>query len=391
VQPGTKEYYDLLISEFSKRGMLEAAQNAQQAWTNLQKEQAQTGSYERANQPKLSWRDRMEAKLGDISEQLANDPQNEQLLAAQSNLQKILGINAANVKEAGKWTTHQATQFAPGFQSNDITGEVRPLPKGLGAGGMQGGLSEAQQGLTGEDFLATLPPARAAQVKALAEGRLAFPAGSRAMQSPQWQQLLQDVAQYDPNFDAVNYNARNKTRQGFTSGKEATSLNALNTVLGHIGDLMKSSEDMNNTNFPWINRPWNWIESKVSPDMAGRLKAFQLNANAVAEELERAYRGTGGNVAEIESWKSSFDSADSPAALRKVLQKAVTLLNSKIQALGTQYSQGMGTNQEGLTLLNPHSQEVYDQILSGGSQQPQPQKPVAPAAPSQSGWSIRKK
>jgi hypothetical protein len=55
----------------------------------------------------------------------------------------------------------------------------------------------------GDDALAGLPPAQAAQVRAIAEGRMTFPSG-RAMTDPHWQQLLGDVARYDPSFDAAN-------------------------------------------------------------------------------------------------------------------------------------------------------------------------------------------
>jgi hypothetical protein len=64
-----------------------------------------------------------------------------------------------------------------------------------------------------------LPQNDAAQVKALAEGRMAFPTGT-ALKSAYWQDMLQKVAQFDPSFDAVNYNARAGTRKAFTSGKE---------------------------------------------------------------------------------------------------------------------------------------------------------------------------
>jgi hypothetical protein len=55
----------------------------------------------------------------------------------------------------------------------------------------------------GPAFLQTLSPPDAELVKALAEGRLAFPGGF-ALKAPWWQQKLEQVAQYDPSFDATN-------------------------------------------------------------------------------------------------------------------------------------------------------------------------------------------
>jgi hypothetical protein len=42
-----------------------------------------------------------------------------------------------------------------------------------------------------------------------------FPNGP-ALKTPYWQNMLRNVAQFDPEFDAVNYNARSKTRADFT-------------------------------------------------------------------------------------------------------------------------------------------------------------------------------
>lgn len=81
------------------------------------------------------------------------------------------------------------------------------------------GMSSDGAQLNGQPFLDQLPQNDAAQVKALAEGRMAFPTGT-ALKSAYWQDMLQKVAQYDPSFDAVNYTARAGTRKAFTSGKE---------------------------------------------------------------------------------------------------------------------------------------------------------------------------
>ena len=100
----------------------------------------------------------------------------------------------------------------------------------------------------------------------------------------------------------------------------------------------------------------------MSADFQGKLKSFKVAGQAVASELERAYRGTGGNMTEIEEWKKQLDSANTPAAMTAVLKQATTLLGSKIDALGDQYSKGMGTTAGGLDLLNPKARDVYTRL-----------------------------
>lgn len=225
-----------------------------------------------------------------------------------------------------------------------------------------GGASGGTDSLSGDALLATLPGPIATQVKALAEGKMQFPAGF-ALKSPYWQDMISKVAQYDPSFDAVNYNARAKTRNGFVAGKEGQMLNALNTVMGHLDELEKAGTALNNTDYPFINKAVNTIGSAVNPDLKGRLNTFNLTRQAVASEMERAYRGTGGDLESLKAWKSTLDTADSPEAIRAAIKGGVKLLSSKIEALGDQYNKGMGTTKRGLELLNPSAQKTFKRFL----------------------------
>ena len=114
----------------------------------------------------------------------------------------------------------------------------------------------------GADLLSAIPPTMGNQVKALAEGRMAFPSGF-ALKTPYWQNMLKMVSQYDPNFDAVNYNARSKTRNWITSGQGATTVTALNTALGHAAGLADNFDKLGNTQFPMINSALNFGKTQL--------------------------------------------------------------------------------------------------------------------------------
>ncbi len=93
-------------------------------------------------------------------------------------------------------------------QPSYVTASGQPAPTGT---------QTADPTITGPTFLKTLDPAEATKVQAIAEGRMQLPSGY-FMRSPQGHKLLSDIAQYDPTFDAVNYNARAATRKDFTAG-----------------------------------------------------------------------------------------------------------------------------------------------------------------------------
>lgn len=216
---------------------------------------------------------------------------------------------------------------------------------------------------TGEEYLATLPPSLAGQVKALAEGRRAFPTGA-ALRSPPIQQLIAAATQYDPTLDAANAATRVATRKDFTSGKSAQNITALNTVLGHLGSLWKSAQDLHNRGFtPW-NALANTAESTVGDPS---LNNYNLARKAVADELERVFRQSGGNASEIQEWKSTLSSSSSPEQFRGAMSKAVELLNSRLEAMGAQYNQGMSRSDQPITLLKPHAQAVFTALQEGGT------------------------
>jgi hypothetical protein len=245
-------------------------------------------------------------------------------------------------------------------------------PMGVGEGGAPGAA-----GVNGDAFLQTLQPNTAAQVKALAEGRMQFPSGF-ALKTPYWQQMLSAVSQYDPNFDQVNFNARSKTRSDFTSGKNAQNIKALNTAIGHLGTL---NDQIDNTASGSLT-PLNYLENKTA-ELTGSSgpTQFKQTAGALSSELTQVFRGSGGAEADVKRYLEELNVNGSKEQKKAAVQNIVTLLNSRLSAIGDQYNQGMGTTADPLTLLNPHAQSVLQKVSGAPA-----------AAPSQTqnsaGWKI---
>lgn len=219
------------------------------------------------------------------------------------------------------------------------------------------------------EVLASIDPNVAQQVKALDEGRMQFPTGF-ALKSPYWQNMLRLVSQYDPSFDAVNYNARAKTRADFVAGKSAQNITSFNTAIGHLDTLDKSIDGLGNYSVPLLNTMTKEAARQSNPDYAAALSRFQAAKTAVTDELTRAFRGSGGNVHDIMEWSKALDDTSSPQALHAATKQAIELLQSRIESVGDQYNRGMGTTRSPLTLLSPHAQAAVAR-LSGEAQQPQ--------------------
>lgn len=209
-----------------------------------------------------------------------------------------------------------------------------------------------------------LNDAQKSRVQAIIDGREQYPsASSRAADAAT---IREAVHTQDPTFDAVNFKARQETRTKFTKGKGADNLTAFNTAIGHLGSLENSVDKLNNSGFPaWNKYVANPVAEQFDPKYQSGLKDFQTARTAVADELTRAFRGSGGNVHDIIQWENAINAADSPAALKSAIRSAAELLNSRIAAVGDEYNRGMGTTKDPLELLNPKAAESFKRILEG--------------------------
>jgi len=201
------------------------------------------------------------------------------------------------------------------------------------------------------------------RVQAIIEGREPYPAMSRASDAAR---IRAAVHEADPQFDAVNYNARLRARQSFTSGKDRANLTSFNTTIGHLEELQKAADDLRNSGFPaWNKYIANPIAEQFDPKFQVALKRFQAARTAVSDELTRAFRGSGGNVHDIIQWENAINSSDAPEAIQSAVRTAANLLESRISSVGDSYNAAMGTTKDPLSLLSPHAQEAFNNLKAG--------------------------
>jgi hypothetical protein len=203
---------------------------------------------------------------------------------------------------------------------------------------------------------------RDAIVQALIDGRMAPPAGA-ALRSPYWQGILGDVAKKDPSFDLINYGARNATRKDFTSGKSAMNIKALNTALGHLGTLYDQIGGTTSIGgylgATTINAIGNaYSRSSGDPGITN----FESTTSALAGELTAVYRGAGGAEADIKRYIDQLSPSASLAQKRGSIQNIANLLKSRLDAIGDQYSKGMGASSQPLQILDHEAQSTLAKI-----------------------------
>jgi hypothetical protein len=209
------------------------------------------------------------------------------------------------------------------------------------------------------------------------------------MRSPFWQEKLSQVSQYDPNFDATNFNARAKGRAAAISGKLGTSNNALNTAIGHLATLNDQIGGTASHNFT----PFNAVENTVgkmfgSPGVTN----FQDTAQKLADELESVYRNGGGAEQGVVRQLRSLDVNASEEQKRGVINNAMDLLASKMAANLAQYNFGTG-GKPTWDMLDQHTRDVLSSPAFQGIRDkyfaapggPNGGNPPPPAAPTLGG------
>jgi hypothetical protein len=223
---------------------------------------------------------------------------------------------------------------------------------------------QAPTELTGDQYLNTLPKNVQPLIKKYANGELAIT--PQMTRTPAGASLLQAVTQYDPTFDATNYQKRQQTATAFSKGPQGNAIRAANQTLYHMGNLYQRAEDLNNFDIlpGLLNAPINYVQERGFGDTRqGRYRASQ---QAVASELRKVFAGQGGgSLQELREWEKAFNPNAGEQQQKEYIQNGVDLLRGALQSLESQYQSGMGLNKNMGDLLTPEAREVYAKLEAG--------------------------
>lgn len=210
------------------------------------------------------------------------------------------------------------------------------------------GIPNAPTAAHGDEYLATLSPSAAAQVKAISEGRLTMPSASTRSQAAV--QLRNAVMQYDPDFSEQ----RAQIRKAFTTGKDGTNIGSLNTASLHLDQLADAAEAMHNGSFTPANAAYNYFSNmfgSAAPNNFNTLKS------AVSGELANALKGTATD-AEIHTISQNILNASSPEQLKGAVETNLHILGAKLGTYQQRYKQQLPNDNVWSPVL-PAARAIY--------------------------------
>lgn len=278
---------------------------------------------------------------------------------------QILGTdNKMHDVQAPEGATYaQAQEFYNKSSIGAPVGQPQSKPQGQ----PQGQPSIDYNAITGNEFLNTIPPDLRSKVKLISEGK--YPIGQRFANTPAGSELLTLASQYDPSFDATDFNKRNRTATNFASGVEGRGVRAVNQTLYHMNKLNDSIDRLDNFNGigKLLNPITNYVEEGAFGDT--RQGRFTADVKAVASELRRVFAATGGGgLTELEKWEQTFPLNATKEQQKSYLKEATGLLGGAMQALNDQYSAGMGKaptnlyNKKAIDTLSKISPDVAQEL-----------------------------
>jgi hypothetical protein len=203
---------------------------------------------------------------------------------------------------------------------------------------------------SGDDFLKTLPRADQELIKGIAEGRI-NPTTSASIRGHERKNLMEQVTQYDPTYNA----ARPAVWKDFTSGKASNNITAINTAIGHLGTLNRLGEALNNKDVTRVNQLLNVVSTETGHP---NVNNYEIAQGAVGDELMRVFRQVGASENEANEWKKRFDAMKSPKQIKGAVATATELLESRINALQDQWKRGSGSDKPFPNLVSPKSRKV---------------------------------
>ncbi|MGW6778975.1 hypothetical protein ACWF50_13140 [Brucella pseudogrignonensis] len=242
-------------------------------------------------------------------------------------------------------------------------------------------------------FLSKLPPATAAQVQGIVDGRVDL-TKSTSMKDGQRQAYSQLASMFDPNFDMSMGPLRAQTRKNYGPGGYMGKMaDSTNLAIQHLNAMKQAYDKIGNGNWNSINSARNWWNGEGGN---GPLAAFRAAQNGVAGELEKTFTGSNGTESGRSDWKDSFNENASPQQMHDAIETAMHMLSSRVETYNNGWDHAMrGKNQ--FPLLTPNSIKALkgmgfdtDTLEGRTAAAPSSPKPNGDGSVSINGYNIRK-
>lgn len=320
-----------------------------------------------------------EAKIADAEQQLAPGPvgdlrKHNEAIALQKSLaehppQNVSPFSGSQIPRVPGAISGSAGGAQPVDPSAAIMAASSgpPVPEGVDP--------EAFARLTGD-----LSPEAAAKVAQLLRYDIAPPTGN-ALARPEWSTITGRAAQIDPTLDMKTYPQRQAYLKTLADGRVGGNKTALDQLMHHMNNLDESAMGLGNSGgLPW-SKPWNAFTNSLLDHTSGnpKLGRFNADAQAVADELSKVFKGDVSTDHEIRGWRDQLSSSSTPDEFKGKLSELANLVAGRLAAAQHQYKSVMG--RPAPDFFSPESRQAWEGFQSkygGVGRSASPAQPLPP-------------
>lgn len=373
-----KASYELLESVRSLKDPAQQQQAYQQGLPKLQKLGIDTSKMPPQAPTDPAAFDAAEATLGMHAQALADAKTTAETAEKQQQTATAKATQAHTEMETAQGGTPEMRSMNdwlaknPGKGPSDYEAHMKTIVPAfnLNLGGL-GPTAGGGSGPSGEKTLNDVPANLRANVKAILDYRSPMPAQNRnnpmSAATRTWVQTL------DPTYDETTFPARNKILTSFTSGPESKSINAINTALGHLGELKDAADAASQNNIPLLHSIASKVGAAVGQDAP---TTYNLILHRVSPELTAAYVQGGGGEGERGANEADFALSKGASQINSNLAESAKLLRSKISAQENQWSTTFKPTQDKDKFENrfitPAAKATLDKLSSSAAAEHKP-------------------
>lgn len=279
-------------------------------------------------------------------------------------------------------STKPTAPATPGVGPNTPMVEDDSIPKEAQYVSGQVGMNDPIATVYQTEALDGLAPGDANRVRAIAEGRM--PAMALRGRNDVYNRMIMDkVLQYNPAYDNTIYASRQRTANEFKVGVAARNLTATKTLAGHLEDLYGLAKELDNTDIPALNRLQQGFQRETGWDKKRQelIKRYEAQAKVVADEGAKVFAGAQSALADRQEWEKIFDVSAGKAAQMGSISQIVKQIDSRLDALASQYNNGMMTSRQPSDMVDKKTKEIFDRLRNVSSSDEKPAGDLPPGVP----------
>ncbi len=242
----------------------------------------------------------------------------------------------------------------------------KPLQAGAsgGAGG-QGAFNGVSPDAPPEEVLAAADkkyPGVANRVQQLWRGEGAAPNARQNKLDGPAMQLAQKL---NPDWNMAVWKQKSDTMADYsTKGKSGQNMENLAKISNHMAELVQSMKELGNGSLPAANAVGNAVSRYAMG--SDKVTNFNINANAVADEMASLMRREGMSDESIRQWRDNLSPNMSEEQQKGAMRKMSNLIMERMNPLASNYERVMGKKID-LWGAFPDSKKSFDSIQEWAS------------------------